>query len=76
MRWYECCTFLVLSTELFCAQNEFMELARLKGDGPEYAIRQDYSPEMFAARCGAAGLFTSISSDPENIYIRIGIPLI
>lgn len=52
--------------------NEFMELARLKRKGPEYAIRQDYSPEMFAARCGAAGLFTSISSDPENIYIRIG----
>jgi len=52
--------------------NDAAELAKLKNDGPEYAIRQDYSPEMFAARCGAAGLFTSISSDKQFVYIRIG----
>ena len=36
-------------------------------------IEQDYSPEMFAARCQAAGLHTDVSSDPEHIYIRVGM---
>lgn len=35
-------------------------------------LHQEYSPEMFASRCEAAGLVTSISSDPSNIYIRVG----
>jgi hypothetical protein len=51
-------------------QNEAMEVAKLSPRSQ--LIRQEYSPEMFAARCDAAGLFTSISSDPEHIYIRVG----
>eukprot|EP00656_Telonema_subtile_P039987 TRINITY_DN4505_c0_g1_i2.p1 TRINITY_DN4505_c0_g1~~TRINITY_DN4505_c0_g1_i2.p1 ORF type:complete len:939 (+),score=313.90 TRINITY_DN4505_c0_g1_i2:443-3259(+) len=35
-------------------------------------LQEDFSPEMFAARCEAAGLFTSVSSDPEHIYLRVG----
>eukprot|EP00658_Telonema_sp_P-2_P010637 TRINITY_DN1400_c0_g1_i9.p1 TRINITY_DN1400_c0_g1~~TRINITY_DN1400_c0_g1_i9.p1 ORF type:complete len:873 (-),score=152.63 TRINITY_DN1400_c0_g1_i9:564-3182(-) len=35
-------------------------------------IKTDYSPQVFAARCEAAGLHTSVSSDPEHLYIRVG----
>ena len=54
-----------------CLQMEDDEQGKLTPRARE--IAQNYSPEMFAARCQAAGLHTDVSSDPEHIYIRVGI---